>query len=972
MRSEQNQKSMLQEHNHQRLALGFALLVCLCGSLFLPIPANSQAAPPAPPAQPQVNQSGSSKELEALVRQGFANIGANKLDLAEQQFKDVLERALQAKDQHAEAGARGGLGVVLVQRGQLPAAREQMEKALALMNILGDRLNAARAESGLGDIAFNLDDYEKARGYYTDVLHYAESVGDIHGQANAWYRLSEVGGGNDGQGPPPLERAYALAEKIGDKKLLAAILEDMGDHLFSSGDFQGAIEKLSKSAALEEEVGNRQGLSYVLTSMGRVQRAHGHPELALGLYQRALDIQREIHDTYGTVQSLGALAVTYGLLNDTKQAVAHFEEALSLARESGSPKLINYVQGAMADEYEREGDYTRAAELFEELLKRHLDPYQAQYRFANLGGIYLTLGKYQQALDAANRALEIARGENNNEWLPNPLLLRARVEDKLGHTAEALADVQENLGRIEEIRAHLAPSDFYRRDFSDLHAQTFSLAIDLLLRENRPSEALEVADRARARGFVDLLASRKIEIGSAEREKLEALQKAEGEIQTSAAAATATAADSSATNQLASRGAKPLLATRGGTKLPAEPELLSVTSTGSASLQQMREQAVRLHSSIVTYWVGQDATFVWVLHSQDAVHFARIPVKQEHLAELVRGVWPLEGRPESGPTSSSSEAKALHTPHDETQFPSRGQAELKADRTQKDRWRELYRLLIEPIEAYLPSQPGARITIIPHGPLFSLPFAALRDAQNRYLLERYTLQYAPAISVLQFTAASAAHVDGLAPHFLLVADPSGMQKLGLPQLPGSRREVSDVARRLPADEVTVLTGAGVQTAAVRSAAARSTVLHFATHGIVDDNKPFDSFLALADGKLTARDIYGLNLNADLVFLSACRSGMGKVTGDGVLGLTRAFLYAGTRSVIATLWDVADEPTAKLVASFYKNVSENPDKAQALRSAQLSVLRQLRAGRIQVATGRGPLTLPENPIFWASFVLIGEP
>jgi CHAT domain-containing protein/tetratricopeptide (TPR) repeat protein len=966
---------MLREHNHQRLALGFALLVCLCGSLFLPIPANSQAAPPAPRAQPQVNQSDSNKELEARVREGFANIGAKKLDLAEQQFKDVLERALQAKDQHAEAGARGGLGVILVQRGQFVAAREQMEKALELMNVLGDRLNAARAESGLGDIAFNLEDYEKARGYYTDVLHYAESVGDIHGQANAWYRLSESGGGNDGQGPPPLERAYALAEKIGDKKLLAAILEDMGDHLFTSGDFQGAIEKLSKSAALEEEVGNRQGLSYVLTSMGRVQRAHGHPELALGLYQRALDIQREIQDTYGMVQSLDALAVTYGLLNDTKQAVAHFEEALSLARESGSPKLINFVQGAMADEYEREGNHTRAAELLEELLKRHLDPYQAQYRLANLGGIYLTLGKYQQALDATNRALEIARGENNNEWLPNPLLLRARVEDKLGRTAEALADVRENLARIEEIRAHLAPSDFYRRDFSDLHAQTFSLAVELLVREGRPGEALETADRARSRGFVDLLASRKIEIGSAEREKLEALQKAEGEIQTAAAATPATATDSSAPHELATRGAMPVVTTRGSAKFPAEPDLLSVVSTGSASLQQMREQSARLHSTIMTYWVGDESTFVWVLNSEDSVHAARIPVKREHLAELVRGVWPLEGGPEANSTASASEGKTPHTSprvRDETQFPSRGQSELRADRTQKDRWRELYRLLIEPIESYLPSLPGARITIIPHGPLFALPFAGLRDAQNRYLLERYTLQYAPTISVFQFTAASAANVDRLAPHFLLVADPSGMQKLGLPQLPGSRREVSDVARGLPPDEVTMLTGADVQTAAVRSAAARSTVLHFATHGIIDDSKPFDSFLALADGKLTARDIYGLNLNADLVFLSACRSGMGRVTGDGVLGLTRAFLYAGTRSVVATLWDVADEPTAQLVSTFYRNVRQNSDKAQALRSAQLSVLRQLRAGKLQVATRRGPLTLPENPIFWASFVLIGEP
>jgi CHAT domain-containing protein len=100
--------------------------------------------------------------------------------------------------------------------------------------------------------------------------------------------------------------------------------------------------------------------------------------------------------------------------------------------------------------------------------------------------------------------------------------------------------------------------------------------------------------------------------------------------------------------------------------------------------------------------------------------------------------------------------------------------------------------------------------------------------------------------------------------------------------------------------------------------------------------------------------------------------MGKVSGDGVLGLTRAFLYAGTRSVVATLWDVADEPTSMLVARFYKNVSEGADRAQALRGAQLAVLRQLRTGKMKVTTPRGQLNLPENPVFWASFVLIGEP
>ena len=170
----------------------------------------------------------------------------------------------------------------------------------------------------------------------------------------------------------------------------------------------------------------------------------------------------------------------------------------------------------------------------------------------------------------------------------------------------------------------------------------------------------------------------------------------------------------------------------------------------------------------------------------------------------------------------------------------------------------------------------------------------------------------------------------------------------------------------------MLTGEDAQLKAVRSFAAQSSVIHFATHGILDNQQPFDSFLALSDGKLTTRDIYGLNLNSELVFLSACRSGMGKVSGDGVLGLTRAFLYAGTRSVVATLWDVADEPTGALVASFYKNVSQGKDRAQALRAAQLSVLAQLRAGKMRVSTPRGQLTLPENPVFWGSFVLIGEP
>jgi CHAT domain-containing protein len=197
----------------------------------------------------------------------------------------------------------------------------------------------------------------------------------------------------------------------------------------------------------------------------------------------------------------------------------------------------------------------------------------------------------------------------------------------------------------------------------------------------------------------------------------------------------------------------------------------------------------------------------------------------------------------------------------------------------------------------------------------------------------------------------------------------------LPRLIGAREEVAAVARLVPNSEVTILEGSQATADHVRELASQYTVLHFATHGMASENQPFDSFLALGSspsGRLTARDIYGFNLQADLVFLSACQSGMGKVSGDGIIGLTRAFLYAGTRSVIASLWDVADLPTSRLVASFYRNWLQDKDKGRALRTAQLWLLHDLRTGQLRIRVASDEFSLPEDPIFWASFVLEGEP
>jgi CHAT domain-containing protein len=199
-------------------------------------------------------------------------------------------------------------------------------------------------------------------------------------------------------------------------------------------------------------------------------------------------------------------------------------------------------------------------------------------------------------------------------------------------------------------------------------------------------------------------------------------------------------------------------------------------------------------------------------------------------------------------------------------------------------------------------------------------------------------------------------------------------------LPGADREVHAIAGLVPSSQLTVLTGAEATEPAVRDRMRDATVIHLATHGIIRDDDPLGSFLALGrsgsdsedDGRLTAGKIYGLHLQADVVVLSACRTALGTISGDGIAGLTRAFFYAGTPSVVATMWDVADEPTFRLVPEFYRALLAGQDKAAALRTAQLRLLRALRAGKVTITASGHTFTLPDQPFFWAGFVLLGEP
>ncbi len=265
----------------------------------------------------------------------------------------------------------------------------------------------------------------------------------------------------------------------------------------------------------------------------------------------------------------------------------------------------------------------------------------------------------------------------------------------------------------------------------------------------------------------------------------------------------------------------------------------------------------------------------------------------------------------------------------------------------------LHELLIEPIADLLPTNPDARVTFIPHNELFLVPFAALQDKAGKYLIEKHTILIAPSIQVLELNHQKRQHAATGNKNALVVGNPMP-NKIG--SLPYAEQEANTIANLLGTKAIT---GTQAKKSDILNKLPSARIIHLAVHGILDEGRGLGSAIALApsgedDGLLKAEEIIQMKLDAELVVLSACDTGRGKITGDGVIGLSRSLISAGAESVIASLWKVPDNTTAPLMVEFYRNWQRNPDKAVALRQAMLTTMKQY-----------------PDPVDWAAFTLIGD-
>ena len=768
-------------------------------------------------------------------------------------------------------------GIQQHQTSQFEAALQSWQQALLLYRKIKNRFGEGQTLNALGVVSNSLGNYAKAIEYHQQSLAIAQEIKDRRGEGAALINLglAYFSLGNYAKAIEYQQQSLAIVREIEDRQDEGNALGNLGLAYFSLGNYAKAIEYQQQSLAIAREIRDRQGEGQALGNLGIAYYSLGNYAKAIEYHQQYLAIAREIKDRQGEGQALGNLGAAYGSLGNHAKAIEYQQQHLAIARE----------------------------------IRDRLGEGNA---LGNLGIAYYSLGSYAKAIEYQQQRLAIAREIKDRRGEGQSLNNLGVALLKSNNLVDAEKILLEGIQVWESLRAQLGNKDTNKVSVFEEQARTYRILQRVLIASNKPTAALEISERGRARALVEQLTRR-------------------------------------------------LKGTGTGDQLTVQP----------ATLAQIQQIAKSHNATLVQYSIiydefkiqGKQVTqesdlYIWVIKPSGEVSFRKADLKT---------LWQQQNT--SLEALVDQTRQALGVGNGSTGFP--GSARIDPT-TQTNRLKQLHQLLIDPIASLLPTDPNDRVIFMPQGPLFLTPFTALQDANGKYLIEEHTILTAPSIQVLDLTRTQrlAANSRALASTALVVGNPT-MPKVTLrigdsPQqlnpLPGAEQEAIAIA---PLLQTKALIGNQGRKAAIVQQMPSARIIHFATHGLLDDFQGLGvpGAIALApdgtgkdnDGLLTANDILDLKLTADLVVLSACDTGRGKITGDSVIGLSRSFFSAGVPSLIVSLWSVPDAPTAQLMTEFYTNWRDRKlDKAQALRQAMLTTLK----------------THP-NPRDWAAFTLIGE-
>ncbi len=731
--------------------------------------------------------------------------------------------------------------------------------------------------------------------------------------------------------------ALNVAKTLGDKGWEARATGELGIIDFMQGNAAGALLKVSSAIRSAEELGDVASQVRYMTLGGSAMMESGNATIALNMLDSALAIAEQNLDIGTPVMTYSRKAEALAVLNRVPEAQQLLDRALEKAREAASLGYQAELLAEMAAMANKAGNSALAIKHLKEALdlaERADGHGMVAQTGAELAKIYVTAGDLEPAEEAAQTALNAARRAGDKFHLPTNLTRLGDVKTARGKYAEAAALYEEAVDLLNAQLMHASsPSNKAARiaTMDAVYLGYFRLAATKL---NDLSRAFTVVEQARGRALADLIASRD-NIPTQQSAQMTEFDKRISSLQM----------------RLMTPGSRDQRKQILEELLMTELFLAPVAAANSRTWMEMQIQPIALRDLqktlrqdelLLEYVLDVPTSFCMVISRDDA-----------RLQQLGTGTD--IGRQVDALLSAIHNRTAIETPA-----------------------KDLYASLIAPIRE---ARTKSNLIVVPDGVLHRLPLEVLIDASGKTLLETHVLSYIPSSNVLALLRRPRQRITDPLPLLAVSASAEAERKetnLGriqrgvfdldnvqLPPLPGANDEVKSVGQ-IFGNRSIVLVGEHSKESDVKAQPLdRFHILHFAVHGLLSTTYPERSALVFQtdpasgeDGLLQAREITQLRLNADLVTLSACDTGAGKIRGqEGVAALVRPFLVAGTQSVVANLWQADDEFTLALMREFYRRLAAGALKAVALRDAKIALIKRFGS--------------EAPPVLWAGFVIVGD-
>lgn len=918
-------------------------------------------------------------------------------------YKQALLLFRKTDDRKNEGETLNDIGHIYLDLGNPQLAMQMCSQALEISRAVASLSGEAQALNNIGEVYYGFGDLQQSIQFFEKSQGICTELNDLQGQAlallNLGYSYSDLG---------QMQKAFELYNQslslwrnAGNRRWEGITLTAIGRLYSRIGESQEALNFFDSAMRLIKGIGDPIEEARILNGMAYIYDGLGEKEKALEHYNQALMLFRSVSYRAGETNTLFDIGTTYYLMGNFEKALEHYQEDLLISKEIYNEREELYALRGIGTVYDAWGKKSLALEYYnrarafyhtEKDLRGEADTLNL------IGRIYEGWQQKSKALEHYTRALALSRKAEDPSGQASTLYNIARLEGDRGNLAEARAHMEEAISVIESLRNKVDSQDLRTSYFASMR-QHYESSIDLLmqLHAKRPTEgfnraAFEANERGRARSMLETLAAARVGIRQKadpallERERL--LRKELEEKRARALANKANADVAAITREIDELSAQ-------YRELSAQIRASSLNSVVSIqpqplSLEQVQQRVVDDDTLLLEYSLGDKRSYLWaVTKTSIASYEIAGRAEIEALANSIRDAL-------AAPQMNEGEAFEQY------------RTRLKESETRY--WQDattLSNMLLGPAAAHLTAK---QLIIVPDGALQYIPFSALpspdaHDAEPAPLMLNHEITSQPSASTLATLRDKTAERQPAARAVAIFADPVFEQndpRLGAGSEPGSLIAQSQSGRtqahralrsagvlgggqEIPrlfassdeADAIMDVTTARLSLKATGFQASKAIatspelsqyqIIHFATHGILDSENSEMSGLVLSlfdgqgqpqDGFLGLNDIYNLDLPAELVVLSACNTGLGKsVKGEGLVGLTRGFIYAGAARVMATLWKVDDDATAELMKHFYqKMLREKKSPATALREAQAALWQQKRW---------------RAPYYWAAFVLQGE-